>query len=153
MQGFPKRGESRDPEKICGFGEAPNFQPQAAAQRGRGHSKTPGATACKSTTFKWNKIRGFLALSRWKLPDASVPGITWIELLAAFEVTGHVLEPSTKDRRTKDKATPLLSLKNTLRLFRQLTFYVTNNFRSSIDAICFHSTRVATRRLQPSTKL
>ena len=45
-----------------------------------------------------NLIRDFLAHFRWELPEAHVPGITWLELLAEYEAYGYQLEVHSDDQ-------------------------------------------------------
>ena len=62
-------------------------------------------------------IRNYLAHHKWDLPQANVSGVTWLEIMASFEILGYRLEQPVQQRADKNKAKPLLALKANIDLF------------------------------------
>ena len=59
-----------------------------------------------------DQIRDFISYFTWSIPAPGTAGITWLELLAAFEIFGHEVEMDPKDKARRKIASPNKSLKN-----------------------------------------
>ena len=82
----------------------------------------------------------------WMPEGAATPGITWLELFAGFEILGNTLDTKTVDHRTRDKATPLKSLRHSLLHFKALVIYAAKNCLSYVDNVYFNAARANGRR-------
>ena len=94
-------------------------------------------------------IRDFIGHFKWSVGDPLLPGMSWLELLAASELTGHRLDKPAYMKRGPARAAPQMSLHKTLALFRQLFGFVAQKCMSEIDARYFSSSYANGGRFAP----
>ena len=67
----------------------------------------------------------------------SEPGVTWIELLVAFELNGGILEATIREREAGKRALPRMTIRQTMILFKSLVRFVADTCLTAADPSYF----------------
>ena len=77
----------------------------------------------------------FLRLLSIRPTLADEPGVTWLELLIAFEVHGGKLESAINERATEDMARPAMTTRQLLDFFKSLIRFVLETCGTELEAL------------------
>lgn len=93
-------------------------------------------------------VHRFLRLLSIRPTMQGEPGVTWIELLVAFEAHGGKLEPALNERRAEDMARPILTIRQLLISFKSMVRFIIETCFDEIDTLFFRSSNVNGTRLR-----
>lgn len=94
-------------------------------------------------------VHRFLRMLHARPTYAEEPGVTWIELMIAFEVHGGKLGQNINERAVEDMARPARITRQLLEFFQGLILFIIDTCNRDLDAMFFRTSHVnGTRRHQ-----
>ena len=93
-------------------------------------------------------VHRFLRMMPIRPTFSEEPGVTWLELLIAFEAHGGSLEPAVHERVKQDMARPMKTTRQLLHMFKTMVKFVLEICADPIDAILFRATNTNGTRLR-----
>jgi hypothetical protein len=93
-------------------------------------------------------VHRFLRMLLIRPTFAEEPGVTWLELLIAFEIHGCSIEPAVHKRPRQDMARPMRTTRQLLILFKAMVKFVLETCADSLDTWMFRATNINGTRLR-----
>ena len=93
-------------------------------------------------------VHMFLRLVSIRPTMQDEPGVTWLELLIAFEAHGGKLEPAINERTADDMARPAMTTRQLLELFKSIVRFIIESCGNDLDAQFFRTSHANRTRLR-----